>query len=99
MRTPKLTEDEIQQHLPRLPEWTREGDAIVRQYEFKDFVHAVQFVNQVAQQAEAANHHPDIDIRYNKVRLLLTTHDSGGLTHNDVELAAAADDLADAVAA
>ena len=70
-----------------------------KNYEFKDFNHAMDFVNQVAQTAESIHHHPDIDIRYNKVALALTTHDSGGVTMNDVRLAAACDDFADAVPA
>jgi 4a-hydroxytetrahydrobiopterin dehydratase len=57
----------------------------------------MEFVNQVAEEAESVNHHPDIDIRYNKVTLALTTHDSGGITQNDVDLAVAADQVADAV--
>jgi 4a-hydroxytetrahydrobiopterin dehydratase len=99
MRTPRLTEDELQGHLANLPGWTRQGEEIAKQYTFKDFVHAMQFVNQVAQEADAFDHHPDIDIRYNKVLLTLTTHDSGGLTQNDISLAATADDAADAVTA
>lgn len=96
---PKLTEDEIAQHLPKLPGWTREDEAIAKTYQFKDFTHAMDFVNQVGEAAESVNHHPDIDIRYAKVTLRLTTHDSGGLTQNDVSLAAACDDFADAVPA
>ncbi len=97
MRMPKLSEDEIQDHLRRLPGWTRDGETLTKQYQFADFIHAMQFVNHVAQDAEAANHHPDIDIRYNKVTLALTTHDSGGLTQNDINLAAEADTDADSV--
>ena len=99
MRVPKLTEDEIAPHLAKLPGWTRAGEAIAKTYQFKDFSHAMDFVNQVGQAAESVNHHPDIDIRYSKVTLTLTTHDSGGLTQNDVSLAAACDDFADAVPA
>ncbi len=95
MRVPKLSEEEINLHLARLPGWTREGDTLTKTYQFKDFGHALGFVNQVAQAAEAADHHPDILIRYSRVTLTLTTHDSGGLTLNDVDLAAACDDYAD----
>lgn len=98
MRMPKLTEEEIRDHLTRLPGWTRDGETLTKQFQFADFVQAMQFVNHVAQDAEAANHHPDIDIRYNKVTLALTTHDSGSLTQNDIALAAQADGDADAVA-
>lgn len=99
MRVPKLTEDEIAQHLPKLPGWTRQGEAITKTYQFGGFSEAMDFVNQVAGTAEAVNHHPDILIRFNKVTLMLTTHDSGGLTQNDISLAAACDDFADAVPA
>lgn len=94
---PKLSDDDIAQHLVKLPGWSRDGETLTKQYEFKDFTHALQFVNQLAQTAESINHHPDIDIRYSKVKITLTTHDSGGLTQNDIELAAASDDTADAV--
>ncbi len=97
MRVPKLSEDEIMDHLQRLPGWTRQGEAITKTYTFAGFDRAMDFVNQVAETAESVNHHPDIDIRYHKVTLSLTTHDSGGLTRNDVSLAAACDDFADAV--
>jgi 4a-hydroxytetrahydrobiopterin dehydratase len=66
----------------------------MRTFQFQDFVAALRFVNRVADLAERAGHHPDIDIRYNRVRLGLTTHDAGGLTGKDFELAAAADQAA-----
>ena len=94
MRAPKLSEDEIAEHLQRLPGWTRQGEAITKTYAFADFSHAMSFVNQVAETAEDVQHHPDMDIRYGRVTLALTTHDSGGLTLNDVDLAAACDDFA-----
>jgi len=99
MRVPKLTEHEIEEHLPKLPGWNRHGEALGKTYTFKDFSHAMDFVNQVAETAESVQHHPDIHIRYNKVSLSLTTHDSGGLTQSDINLAAACDDFADAVPA
>jgi 4a-hydroxytetrahydrobiopterin dehydratase len=76
-----------------LPKWTRKGSAITRVFQFRDFSTAMEFVNAVARLAEQANHHPDIDIRYNKVTLSLTTHDEGGLTEKDFELATKADQL------
>jgi 4a-hydroxytetrahydrobiopterin dehydratase len=82
-----LTEQEIDKALIELPGWTRQGKAIQRVFEFSDFAHAMEFVNKVASAAEAANHHPDIDIRYNKVTMALTSHDSGGVTHRDVKMA------------
>jgi len=82
---------EIALHLVTLPAWQVEGGELVRTFQFKDFLAALRFVNRVAELAEAAGHHPDIDIRYNRVRLALTTHDAAGLTAKDFELAAAAD--------
>jgi 4a-hydroxytetrahydrobiopterin dehydratase len=76
-----------------LTQWTRVGDEIRRTYVFADFVAAMAFVNALAEAAEQAQHHPDIDIRYNKVTLSLTTHDAGGLTAFDFALAHAADSL------
>ena len=78
-----------EQHLS----WTREGDVLVTSVKLRDFAAALEFVNAVGAAAEAANHHPDIDIRWNTVRLALTTHDSGGLTRFDLALAATIDRL------
>lgn len=76
-------------------EWSREGQAIVREWKLEDFAEAIAFVNCVAATAEAANHHPDILLHgWNKVRLELSTHSEGGLTSADFELAARLDDLA-----
>ena len=72
---------------------TRKGAAITRVFQFRDFSTAMEFVNAVARLAEQANHHPDIDIRWNKVTLSLTTHDEGGLTEKDFDLAMKADQL------
>jgi 4a-hydroxytetrahydrobiopterin dehydratase len=72
-------------------EWTREGDTIVKTVVGKDFASSLAFVNQVGALAEARNHHPDITISWNKVTLTLTTHDAGGLTEADLELAGAID--------
>ena len=74
-----------------VPSWRRRGAIIQRTYEFKDFPAAIKFVNAVARIAEKAWHHPDIDIRGNRVTLALTTHDAGGLTRKDFELAASFD--------
>ena len=70
------------------------GAEISRTFQFKDFAAAMQFVNAVAGEAEKANHHPDIDIRWNKVKLVLSTHDAGGLTEKDFALAQICDKLA-----
>ncbi len=90
----KLSPAEIKSTLATIPDWKKKGSVISRTYEFADFLAAMKFVNTVAKAAEKANHHPDIDIRWNKVTLALTTHDAGGLTENDFKLAAKADALA-----
>jgi 4a-hydroxytetrahydrobiopterin dehydratase len=84
-----LTEEQIGRELENLPDWSRTDDqpALTATYEFVDFQSALDFVNQVGREAELLNHHPDIDIRWNKVTLVLSTHSAGGLTHLDVELA------------
>ena len=83
----KLSPSKIKPLLATVPEWTRKGATISRTFQFKDFPAAIQFVNAVAELAEQAWHHPDIDIRWNKVTLVLTTHDAGGLTEKDFALA------------
>lgn len=90
---PLLKSPEIKAALARVPGWSRSGKAIRRTFEFKDFVAAMKFVNKVARLAEKAWHHPDIDIRWNKVTLVLSTHSEGGLTENDFKLAAGIDRL------
>ena len=82
-----LTDSEIQKALGSLPGWKKNGTAIQRMFEFPDFKAAMQFVNRIADAAEQANHHPDIDIRYNKVTMALVSHDSGGVTQRDVRMA------------
>ena len=88
---PALTPNEVNDHLSTLPDWKIENGELVRTFNFKDFLAAMAFVNKIANLAEQAGHHPDIDIRYNKVRLALVTHDAGGLTAKDFDLAAQAD--------
>jgi 4a-hydroxytetrahydrobiopterin dehydratase len=87
MPAPKLSDSEIDQALLHLPEWEREGDAIVKWYELPSFPTAIEFVGRIAEHAEAADHHPDLDIRYRRVRVALSTHDSGGITQKDIDLA------------
>jgi len=89
----KLTATQVRKSLAALPGWTKQGNAITRTCEFKDFVAAIRFVNRVAKLAEKAWHHPDIDIRWNRVVLTLCTHDAGGLTVKDFRLAAQFDRL------
>ncbi len=83
----KLGDDEISNGLAELPGWERVGDEIVRTFELVSFPEAVAFVDRIAVLAEAADHHPDIDIRYRRVRVALTTHDVGGLSRRDLDLA------------
>ena len=82
-----LTETEINDFLHHMPEWALEDGKLVRFWTFSNFVKAMDFVNHVATVAEAAGHHPDIDIRYNHVKLALVSHDAGGITTRDVDLA------------
>jgi 4a-hydroxytetrahydrobiopterin dehydratase len=88
----KLSDAEISARLQTLAGWTRQGDTISKTFTRPGFPAAIAFVTRIGFLAEAANHHPDIDIRWNKVTLALTTHDAGGLTAKDFALAAAADE-------
>jgi 4a-hydroxytetrahydrobiopterin dehydratase len=90
----KLGDAEVQGWLKAHPGWALEGGMIRRTFAFGDFRAAMAFVSRVADAAEAADHHPDIDIRYSKVTLSLVTHDAGGLTSRDTKLAEDADALA-----
>jgi 4a-hydroxytetrahydrobiopterin dehydratase len=90
----KLGDAEVQGWLKAHLGWALEGGMIRRTFAFGDFRAAMAFVNRVADAAEAADHHPDIDIRYSKVTLSLVTHDAGGLTSRDTTLAEDADTLA-----
>jgi 4a-hydroxytetrahydrobiopterin dehydratase len=90
----KLKAAEIKAALKSVPGWKKGGPAITRTFQFKDFPAAIKFVNAVASLAEKAWHHPDIDIRWNKVTITLTTHDAGGLTEKDFALAKRFDRLA-----
>ncbi|WP_448576259.1 4a-hydroxytetrahydrobiopterin dehydratase [Thermomicrobium sp.] len=83
----RLDDATIASLLQEIPGWERQGDALVRTYTFKNFREAMAFVNRVAELAEEARHHPDITIRYNRVQLLLTTHEAGGITERDIALA------------
>lgn len=93
-KTGKLGATEVAGKLATVPAWKQSGDEISRTFTFKDFAGAMRFVNAVAGEAEKANHHPDIDIRWNKVTLTLSTHDAGGLTEKDFALAKISDQLA-----
>jgi 4a-hydroxytetrahydrobiopterin dehydratase len=89
-----LTDAEIDQQLTDLPGWARVDRAIRKQFTFEDFPEAVLFVSALVPAAEAADHHPDIEINYKRVTLTYTTHSEGGLTAKDLEGARAADDVA-----
>ena len=91
MKSSLLLEVEVSTRLAAVPRWQEQGNEIVRTFEFRDFEAALAFVNKVGELAENAGHHPDIDIRWNKVKLALTTHDAGGLTSKDFDLAAEID--------
>ncbi len=83
----RLLEDAVARELAATPGWTRDGEAITRAWRFPDFKTAMIFVNGAAALAEKANHHPDIAIHYSEVTLRLWSHDAGGLTARDFELA------------
>jgi 4a-hydroxytetrahydrobiopterin dehydratase len=89
-----LSHEQIAAALAELDEWGFQDEAFVRTFRFADFVHAVDFVEALAEVAEGQKHHPDIDIRYNKVTLHLSSHDAGGVTMRDVKLAEAIQQLA-----
>jgi 4a-hydroxytetrahydrobiopterin dehydratase len=88
-----LSEEEISSQFRELKGWTRTGSEIRKTVECTDFVRAMGFVNSLALLAERINHHPDIDIRWNKVTLTLSTHSEGGLTDLDFKLAKSIDQL------
>jgi len=87
----KLSQAEVDQRMKDLRGWTLQGDEIVKQYTFKNFLEAIAFVNRLAPKAEAADHHPDILVSYKRVTLTYSTHSEGGLTIKDFEGAATAD--------
>ncbi len=89
----KLSESQIEAGLGSHPSWGELNGEIQRTFEFEDFKGAMKFVNTVAEYAERAQHHPDILIRYNKVTLSVSTHDAGGITQKDFDLAEATDKL------
>lgn len=91
----KLEAGQIEEFLSGHHGWSRQGDSLVRTFEFADFSEAMGFVTRVALAAEKAFHHPDIDIRWNQVTLRLSTHSEGGLTDKDTGLADTIDGFAD----
>ncbi|WP_327682010.1 4a-hydroxytetrahydrobiopterin dehydratase [Kitasatospora sp. NBC_00458] len=91
MSRARLTEDEITAGLEGLPDWSRDGDSLVRTAEAPDFPAGIRAVTAVAEAAESMDHHPDIDIRWRTLRFVLSTHSAGGLTALDLALAARID--------
>lgn len=91
----KLSAEEIENWIKKVPEWENEDKSISREVEFDEFMEAIDFVNSVAEISDEANHHPDIDIRFTTVTLRLTTHSAGGLTSNDFEVGSRIDNLLD----
>jgi 4a-hydroxytetrahydrobiopterin dehydratase len=90
----KLERQQVAEHLQNLPHWTLQGNQIERLLTFENFVDAMIFVNRVAEIAEEEGHHPEIRIVYNRVTLTLSTHDAGGLTLKDFQVAQRIDSLA-----
>src|ERR1700683_750205 len=84
---PALNTNEISLHLKAVPDWSQQAHALYRTFKFEGFLMSIAFVRRIAKQAEKLKHHPDIDIRFNKVALTLTTHDEGGITEKDFSLA------------
>lgn len=87
-RPAKLPDLDIQRALGTLPGWTRRGDALAKTFAFERFADGIAFVGAIARAADAMDHHPDIDIRYTKVTVALSTHSAGGITQLDLDLAA-----------
>jgi 4a-hydroxytetrahydrobiopterin dehydratase len=87
----RLEKNQVRVEMAKLRGWKLRGKQISRLYVFEGFMQGIRFIDRVARLAEEMNHHPDIDIRYNKIRLTLTTHDEGGLTMKDFRLASKID--------
>jgi 4a-hydroxytetrahydrobiopterin dehydratase len=90
----RLDDDQIASRLGELEGWERDGDEIAKTFKLADFVGSVEFVNKLVEPAEEMNHHPDLNVSWNEVRVSITTHAEGGLTANDFELAKRIDALA-----
>lgn len=89
----KLTEAELQESFALLPKWEIADGKLIRDIDFPSFVEAIAFVNQVSELAERQDHHPDLDIRYTRLRISLISHDVDGLTGRDLRLAVGIDCL------
>jgi len=95
----KLEKAEIERRLSALPGWELKDEAISKLYRFKDFMDGINFLNQVAEMAEAADHHPDVKINYTRITFTCSTHDQGGVTEKDFKLAAQIEEAFKAYAA
>jgi 4a-hydroxytetrahydrobiopterin dehydratase len=84
---PTLSADQITDKLKSLPGWEYKGDAIVKLFRFTEFMDGIEFINRVAEIAEAADHHPDITINYTRITFSCSTHSDGGVTEKDFKLA------------
>ncbi|MFZ0825862.1 MAG: 4a-hydroxytetrahydrobiopterin dehydratase [Verrucomicrobiia bacterium] len=82
-----MTAKNVDLHLKAVPQWSKRGQTILRTFKFEGFLRSMAFVRRIAKRAQKINHHPDIDIRFDKVTLKLTTHDAGGITEKDFTLA------------
>jgi 4a-hydroxytetrahydrobiopterin dehydratase len=90
---PALAAKQVILHLRAVPRWSRRAQTILRTFKFEGFLKGIDFVNRIAGKAQKLNHHPDIDIRFDKVTLKLTTHDEGGITEKDFSLARQCDEV------
>ncbi|MBC8001285.1 MAG: 4a-hydroxytetrahydrobiopterin dehydratase [Opitutaceae bacterium] len=90
---PALTAKQVSLHLKTVPAWSKRAQTILRTFKFAGFLNSISFVNRIGRKAQKINHHPDIDIRFDKVTLKLTTHDEGGLTKKDFSLARQCDEV------
>ncbi|MCH7229025.1 4a-hydroxytetrahydrobiopterin dehydratase [Haloferula sp. A504] len=90
-----LDQEDLAAALKKHPDWELEGNTLIRVIEFEEFMEGIDFVNDLAEIADEAQHHPDMLIQYNKVTVTLTTHDAGGITDADLELARRVDNLVD----
>jgi 4a-hydroxytetrahydrobiopterin dehydratase len=90
---PALHSKEIKLHLQTVPNWSKRAQTILRTFKFEGFLKGIDFVNRIAAKAQKMNHHPDIDVRFDKVTLTLSTHDEGGITEEDFLLAKQCDEV------
>jgi 4a-hydroxytetrahydrobiopterin dehydratase len=90
---PALNTRQIKLHLKAVPDWSKRAQTICRTFKFEGFLMSIAFVRRIAKQAQKINHHPDIDIRFDRVTLTLTSHDEGGITEKDFALARQCDDV------